>query len=282
MAASPLIDAAELRALVDAGTPPVLLDVRWKLGATDHRDAYLAGHVPGARFVDLETDLAGPRDPAAGRHPLPDPATFAARAAAWGIGADDAVVAYDDNGGLAAARLWWLLRWIGHERVQVLDGGLGAWRAAGGDVEVGDVTVARAGPDPAPPVSHRPAMGTVSAEQVAAGTVGPLLDARAGERYRGELEPVDPVAGHIPGALSAPTTDNLLADGRFADPDTLRRRFTDLGLTPGEPAAVYCGSGVTAAHEILALEVAGFPGVALYPASWSGWVSDPDHPVATI
>ena len=274
---SPLITAAELRALVDAGTPPVLLDVRWKLGATDHRQAYLAGHLPGARYVDLEAELAGPPDPVAGRHPLPDAVTFGARVAAWGIGEDDPVVAYDDNGGLAAARLWWLLRWIGHRRVQVLDGGLGAWRAVDGVIEAGSVPAATPAERSTPATT---AMATVSVEQVAAGTVGTLLDARAGERYRGEVEPVDPVAGHIPGALSAPTTDNLLADGRFADADVLQRRFRDLGLTPGAPAAVYCGSGVTAAHEILALEVAGFPDVALYPPSWSGWVSDPERPVA--
>ena len=256
----------------------MLLDVRWSLASTDPHGEYLTGHLPGARYVDLQTELSGPADPEQGRHPLPDPRTFAEQVAGWGVGPTDLVVVYDDTGGLAAARLWWLLRWIGHDQVRVLDGGLGAWRAAGGAVETGDVSP-RAAIAVTPPVLG--AMPTVTADEIAAGTVGLLLDARAADRYRGETEPIDPVAGHIPGAVSAPTSANLDPDGRFADAAALAARFEAVGVAAGQPVAVYCGSGVTAAHEILALEQAGLPGAALYAPSWSGWVSDPTRPIET-
>ncbi|MET0146457.1 MAG: sulfurtransferase [Ilumatobacteraceae bacterium] len=283
---SPLITARELAGLLATPDPPVLLDVRWSLSAAGQqvdersgpRAEHLAGHLPGARFVDLESELSGPHDPARGRHPLPDPDVFAAQVASWGVGPDDLVVTYDDSGGMSACRLWWMLRWIGHDHVRVLDGGLGAWRAAGGPLEAGPAVPRPAVVD-APPQLH--GMPTVSADEVAAGAVGVLLDARSAERYRGESEPVDPIAGHIPGALSAPTAANLDADGHFADPDTLAARFSALGVAVGRPVAVYCGSGVTAAHEIFALEVAGFPGAALYAPSWSGWISDPSRPIGT-
>ena len=220
------------------------------------------------------------RRPAAGRHPLPDPATFAATATRWGVGPDTAVVAYDDTGGLAAARLWWLLRWIGHPAVRVLDGGLAAWRAAGGAVETG------ADEEPVPastPLVARPgSLSTVDAEDIVAGRAGLLVDARAAERFRGEEEPIDPVAGHIPDAVNVPTAGNLAADGTFLDPAALRERFAAAGVTNDQQVTTYCGSGVTAAHELLALEVAGLGAhTALYAPSWSGWIADPDRPVVS-
>jgi thiosulfate/3-mercaptopyruvate sulfurtransferase len=274
---SPLITASELRA---ARSDVVVLDVRWTLGAADPRGDHEAAHIPGSRYVDLATELSGPPDPAAGRHPLPDPDVFAATATAWGVGPATAVVAYDDNGGMSAARLWWLLRWIGHDDVRVLDGGLGAWRAAGGDVESG--ADAPAVPSAVALVARPGSMRTVTAGDIVAGLGEVLIDARAAERYRGDVEPIDPVAGHIPGAVNVPTAGNLRDDGRFLEPADLRERFEAAGVTAGVPSVTYCGSGVTAAHELLALEVAGLGGnLAMYAPSWSGWVSDPDRPVVT-
>ena len=276
---SPLIAVAELLADLASDAPPLVLDVRWSLGAADPRGEHEAEHIPGSLYVDLETELAGPGPRDAGRHPLPDADTFAARATGWGVGPETAVVVYDDSGGMSAARLWWLLRWIGHDAVRVLDGGLRAWRAAGGPVE--------SGPDEPPVASTSPLVArpgsrsTVTADDIAGGGVGLLLDARAGERYRGEIEPIDPVAGHIPGAVSLPTTGNLATDGTFLSPEALRARFTDAGVVAGEPVVAYCGSGITAAHELLALAVAGLDADAsLYAPSWSGWVADPQRPVA--
>ena len=285
---SPLISAAELLADLDSDAPPLVLDVRWSLGAADPLGDHDAAHIPGSRYVDLATELAGPGEPArrpgsrdaAGRHPLPDPDVFAATATGWGAGPETAVVVYDDSGGMAAARLWWLLRWIGHDAVRLLDGGLAAWRAAGGPVESGSDEAAV--PSATPLVARPGSMPTVTAAEIVAGGVGVLIDARAAERYRGEVEPVDPVAGHIPGARSVPTAGNLAADGTFRSPGELRARFEGAGVVEGEPVVAYCGSGVTAAHELVALEVAGLGARAsLYPPSWSGWIADPDRPVAT-
>jgi thiosulfate/3-mercaptopyruvate sulfurtransferase len=274
---SPLITASELQAAL---SDVVVLDVRWTLGAADPRGDHEAAHIPGSRYVDLATELSGPPDPAAGRHPLPDPHVFAATATAWGVGPATVVVAYDDNGGMSAARLWWLLRWIGHDDVRVLDGGLGAWRAAGGDV--GSGADAQAVASPVALVARPGSMRTVTAGDIVAGLGGVLIDARAAERYRGDVEPIDPVAGHIPGAVNVPTAGNLRDDGRFLEPADLRERFDAAGVTAGAPVVTYCGSGVTAAHELLALEVAGLGGnLAMYAPSWSGWVSDPDRPVVT-
>jgi thiosulfate/3-mercaptopyruvate sulfurtransferase len=272
-----LISPSALLPLLETARGLVLLDVRGRLGAADPRGEYAAGHIPGALYADLETELSGPTDAHAGRHPLPSPEDVEEAAARWGVRPDSLVVVYDDNGGMSAARAWWLLRWIGHERVHVLDGGLGAWRAAGGPLTTGETS-----PPTAASVARgeRGAMPTVDADDISAGRVDVLLDARSAERYRGEQEPVDRVAGHIPGAVSAPTTDNLDADGCFLDADALRQRFERLGAAPGRRVAVYCGSGVTAAHEVLALELAGIR-AALFPASWSGWIADPDRPVAT-
>ncbi|WP_024368003.1 sulfurtransferase [Arthrobacter sp. TB 26] len=274
-----LMDVATLKDLVGAGSTDrrtVLLDVRWALGDPHGREHYLAAHLPGAVFVDLATELAGPADPFRGRHPLPALEQFQASVRAWGVRSGDVVVAYDDSGNLAAARLWWMLRDAGFPDVYLLDGGLAAWRDAGFAVESGEPE-----PEPGDVELAGGAMPVIDAGQAASwGRQGLLLDARAGERYRGEFEPVDPRAGHIPGAVSAPTTANLGADGRFLSPATLRERFTGLGVRAGVPTAVYCGSGVTAAHEIAALEIAGFP-AALYPGSFSEWSNNAANPVVT-
>jgi thiosulfate/3-mercaptopyruvate sulfurtransferase len=271
--ASLLITPAELAS--EPGPGPVLLDVRWRLGGPPGAEAYGRGHLPGAVFTDLDTDLAGPPG-AGGRHPLPDAAAFQASMRTAGVGQDRPVVVYDDGDAMAAARAWWLLRYFGHRKVRLLDGGYAAWTAAGLPVSVampspepGDFT-ARPG--------HLPLLDAAGAGRLAAS--GVLLDARAAERYRGETEPVDPVAGHIPGAVSAPTTTNVNADGTFRDGADLRARFAALGADGGAEVGVYCGSGVTAAHEVLALALAGVP-AALYAGSWSGWITDPTRPVAT-
>ncbi len=271
-----LIAVAELKARLDSGARTVLLDVRWALGDPHGRAHYLEAHLPGAVFVDLATELAGPADPSRGRHPLPPGEQFQQSARVWGIRSGDVVVAYDDTGNLAAARLWWMLRNAGFAGVFLLDGGLAAWRAAGFPLDAGLVQ-----PAPGDVSLSRDAMPVIDAGQAEFwGQQGLLLDARAGERYRGEFEPVDPRAGHIPGAVSAPTADNVGADGRFLPADELRERFTRLGVRPDVPTAVYCGSGVTAAHEIAALEIAGYS-AALYPGSFSEWSNDPSNEVVT-
>ena len=286
---SPLTRADQLAADLARGTAPILLDVRWKLGEPSeygHR-AYLAGHIPGARYVSLDQDLAEhPDSPVGfrGRHPLPDRERFAAAMRCAGVRADLPVVVYDDGDGTQAARAWWLLRHYGHADVRVLDGGFATWRAAGRPVEQGEPpTPAAEGDFEAVGDGVFTVLDHDGAAAVAAN--GTLLDARAGARYRGETEPIDPAAGHVPGAVSAPTAENLGADGRFLPPEALAERFAGLGVEAGHsgPVAVYCGSGVTATHEILAMAVAGIDpeSVALYEGSWSGWASDPSRAVAT-
>jgi thiosulfate/3-mercaptopyruvate sulfurtransferase len=269
-----LVTTGELLAADDR---PVLLDVRWALGDPHGRERYLTGHLPGAVFVDLESELADPPQPALGRHPMPSLQRLQAAARRWGISVGSPVVAYDDTGGLAAARGWWLLRWGGLTDLRLLDGGLAAWVRAGGGLEPGDVV-----PEPGDVVLTGGALPVLAADDAAAlpGRGGVLLDARAGERFRGEVEPVDPRAGHVPGATSAPTTANLAADGTFLPAAELADRFAALGVEPGGHVGVYCGSGVTAAHEVAALAVAGID-AALWPGSWSQWSADPARPVAT-
>jgi thiosulfate/3-mercaptopyruvate sulfurtransferase len=258
----PLISVEELSRHSGA----VLADVRWYLGEPERgRSEYETAHIPGAVFVDLDTALSAEIGP--GRHPLPTREAFAAAVGDLGMGGDDLVVAYDDFGGAIAARLWWMLRDIGHERVQVLDGGISAWLADGHLTDSGTVTR----PPAAMPI------GTSTTRQIdrtelrdRLGNVT-LLDARAPERYRGEGESVDPVGGHIPTAISASMTDNLSPDGTFLDPESLRRRFDNLGVTAHRETVVYCGSGVTACHDALAVMRAGLPEPALYPGSWSDW-----------
>jgi thiosulfate/3-mercaptopyruvate sulfurtransferase len=271
---SVLISGADLLAADRDRT--VLLDVRWALGDRHGREHYLAGHLPGAVFVDLEIELADPPSAAEGRHPLPSLQRLQSAARRWGVSDGDAVVAYDATGGLAAARAWWLLRWGGLTDVRLLDGGLDAWRRAGGPIETGDVV-----PEPGDVTLTGEAMPVLTIDEAAAmPSFGVLLDARAGERYRGEVEPVDPRAGHVPGALSAPTTENLAPDGTFLPVVELRERFAALGARPGRTVGVYCGSGVTAAHEVAALAAAGID-AALWPGSWSQWSAVPDRPLAT-
>ncbi|MFI1620889.1 sulfurtransferase [Streptomyces lydicus] len=271
-----IITATELASELAGGTPPVLLDVRYQLGGPPGRPVYEAGHLPGAVYVDLDSELAGPPG-AAGRHPLPDLDVFAGAMRVAGVRADRPVVVYDGGQGWAAARAWWLLRWSGHPDVRVLDGGLAAWQAAGKELST-DKEAPRAGDfTPAPG-----ALPLLTADGAAAlARRGVLLDARAGERYRGEVEPIDRVAGHIPGAVSAPTTENVAEGGTvFRDASELAERFAALGATADAEVGVYCGSGVSAAHQVLALAVAGVP-AALYVGSWSEWTADPARPVAT-
>jgi thiosulfate/3-mercaptopyruvate sulfurtransferase len=266
---------AELAAALDGGVPLVLLDVRWSLGGPPGLDEYRRGHLPGARFVDLDRELAGRPGEGRGRHPLPEVGEFEAAMRQAGVSDGSAVVVYDAGGGLSAARAWWLLRYHGHRDVRLLDGGLAAWSAAGRALST-DAPSDGAGDFTARP-GFMPVVDAARAARLARD--GVLVDARAGERYRGEVEPVDPVAGHIPGAVSAPTSENLGADGTFLAVEALRARFESLAVVGGGAVGAYCGSGVTAAHEVLALAIAGIP-AALYPGSWSEWVSDPSRPVA--
>lgn len=276
----PLVSAAELRTLLRPGRPgpgPTVLDVRYRMGGPPGAAEYAAGHVPGAAYVDLDADLAAPPGPG-GRHPLPDPAVFEAAMRRAGVSGARPVVVYDDWSAQAAGRAWWLLRFHGHPDVRVLDGGWAAWRAEGGPVETGDGAAAQPGDFTARP-GHLP---LVEADGVPGVRV--LVDARAPERYRGEHEPVDPVAGHIPGAVNVPTARNLTEEGRFRPAEELRELYAAVGATPAAGAAgevaAYCGSGVTAVHDILAMEVAGVR-AALYPGSWSGWIADPGRPVTS-
>ena len=281
LVSSPLITTGELREALGRVT---VLDVRWRLGGPPGAQDYAAGHVPGAAYVDLERDLAGPRG-AGGRHPLPATADFEAAMRRCGVSERRPVVVYDDWAGRAAGRAWWLLRHHGHAGVRVLDGGWSAWVADGGEVErghpsvaAGDFTVRPGAGDftvrpGAGDFTVRPGgMPVVGADAVR--DVGVLVDAREADRYRGEHEPVDPVAGHIPGAVNVPTSRNLRPDGRFRSVDELRDVYSAIGAVPRGDVAAYCGSGVTAAHDLLALELLGVR-AALYPGGWSEWIADP-------
>jgi thiosulfate/3-mercaptopyruvate sulfurtransferase len=271
---APLITADAL-AVIRETTHPTLLDIRWQLPAGADHAGYLRGHIPGAAFIDLDAQLSGPPG-IGGRHPLPSAEQFSAHMRAAGVSAGRAVVVYDDAASTAAARAWWLLRYFGHPLVTVLDGGLAAWRGAGHqletavpDVQPGDFAARPGG---------MPLLDAVSAAALA--QRGVLIDARATERFNGTHEPIDPVAGHIPGADNLPTSQNVDGSGLFREPDALRAAFAQLGVRDGAQVGAYCGSGVTAAHEVLALELAGYPGAALYAGSWSEWITDPRRPVA--
>lgn len=268
-----LVSVSELAEQLSDGRRPVLLDVRWQLGGPAQRPAYLAGHLPGAQWCDLDQDLADPPG-AGGRHPLPDPSRLQAAMQAWGIDQDSPVVVYDGANSVAAARAWWVLRWAGLSRVRVLDGGFAAWSAAGLPTQTG-VEAQEPGAVLVRPGSL-PALDAAAAARW--GAAGRLVDVRAAERFRGEQEPIDPVAGHIPGAVNLPTMDNVSSSGEFQPVEALRDRFA--GLAGDEPVGVYCGSGVTAAHTVLAMHEAGLDAV-LYPGSWSEWITDPHRPVAT-
>jgi thiosulfate/3-mercaptopyruvate sulfurtransferase len=285
MSLSPLIQAADLAARLRSGATgpdaPVVVDCRFDLTRPAWgREQYRTGHLPGARYADLDTDLAGRVGPSTGRHPLPEPERFAAVLARWGVTPGRSVVAYDQGNAWVAGRLWWLLRASGHDAVQVLDGGLAAWVAAG-------LPLATSEPPPpagTEPVVARPFRGVVdaagAAAALAAGDV--LVDARAADRFAGQNETIDPVAGHVPGATNHPFARNLGEDGRFLPPAELRARWeaTLAGRAPARVVAM-CGSGVTACHNLLALEIAGLPGGRLYAGSWSEWIRDPARPVAT-
>ncbi|MFC4784740.1 sulfurtransferase [Nocardioides sp. MAHUQ-72] len=268
----PLISVTELRELLGTVT---VLDVRYRTGGAAGPDEHARGHVPGAAYVDMDTELAAPPG-AGGRHPLPPAAVFEAAMRRAGVSGSRPVVVYDDWSAHAAGRAWWLLRFHGHPDVRVLDGGWSAWVREGGPVETGPATGGAEGDFTADP-GHLP---VVEADRVP--EVEVLVDARAAERYRGETEPIDPVAGHIPGAVNVPTARNLTEDGRFRPADELRELYAEVGATPeaGERGGVaaYCGSGVTAVHDIIAMEVAGIR-AALYPGSWSEWIARPARPV---
>lgn len=273
-----LIGARELAALDPAAVR--LLDCRFDLADPDAGAArFAAAHIPGAVYLHLDRDLAGPVSPGrTGRHPLPDRDAFRETLRAHGVADDAQVVAYDDAGGTFAARCWWMTRWAGHTRVAVLDGGFQAWRAmAGGTPD------AAAGVSRTPPTEARPTTVTMPElrPHVATGT-WTLLDARAPDRFDGSNETIDPRGGHIPGARNAPFAGNLTDAGRFADRASLRRRFESLlASRADQPTVCYCGSGVTAAHNILAMVHAGFAEPALYAGSWSEWITDPDNPIET-
>jgi thiosulfate/3-mercaptopyruvate sulfurtransferase len=271
---SPLTTVREL-AVALAGAPGevTVLDVRYVQGGPNGSASYEQGHVPGAAYVDLDTALAAPPGEG-GRHPLPDATVFETAMRAAGVRGDRPVVAYDDWGGRAAARAWWLLRFHGHGDVRVLDGGWPAWRESGGrvesgalEVEPGDFTASGGG-----------GMPVVDADGLL--DVAVVVDARAPERWRGDVEPIDPVAGRVPGAVNVPTPANLAADGRFRPGPELAELYAAVGAVPGADVAAYCGSGVTATHDILAMDEAGVR-AALYPGSWSGWITDPTRPVET-
>jgi thiosulfate/3-mercaptopyruvate sulfurtransferase len=258
------------------GLEAVVVDTRLALTGPTGRERYDRGHIPGAAYLDVDDDLAA-RPGAGGRHPLPEPAAFAAAVRRAGISRRSRVVAYDDGPGTAAARLWWLLRDHGHEDVLVLDGGLAAWTAAGRPVSTEPVLRRPGDWDGTP--GHLPVAEADHVLDIARD--GVLIDVRAAPRFRGEHEPIDPVAGHVPGAVNAPLTENTDDLGRFLPDAVLRGRFASLGVRDDVPVAAYCGSGVTATQTLLALRLAGWEDAALYPGSWSGWITDRSRPVAT-
>jgi len=275
-----LITPAELAARL-ADPAYVVVDVRHDLARPEHwgEDQYAAGHLPGARFAHIDRDLSAQKTGRNGRHPLPSPDDAAARFGRLGIAAGTQVVAYDQGSGMFAARLWWMLRWLGHDAVAVLDGGFERWTREGRPVST-DV----------PPPSHATfapgrARPTASAAEIGGALAGgalTLIDARVPERYRGDVEPLDPVAGHIPGARNRPYVENVNPDATFKPAGTLRHEFAGLlGATPLDRIVHYCGSGVTGCHNVLAMEIAGLPGSRLYPGSWSEWCADPARPVET-
>lgn len=277
-----LISAPDLAANID-NPDWVVIDCRHDLmNLSAGAEAYAIGHLPGAQFGDLENKLSGPKRGEdgvfRGRHPLPERAALIATLRAWGINDDSQVVAYDAHGGMYAARLWWMLRWVGHQATAVLDGGMAAWQAAAQPLST---AVAQRAPGT---ITERAGLVTTVSAQDVLNNIGSgarqVIDARAADRFRGENETIDPVGGHIPGAKNRVFKDNLEADGRFKEPSALKADFAPL---LGDPAAaiMQCGSGVTACHNLLALEVAGLTGAALYPGSWSEWCADPARPVAT-
>jgi thiosulfate/3-mercaptopyruvate sulfurtransferase len=282
-----LIDVPSLRRWVQSAPPAdfglAVIDCRFELAKPEAgRLQYLSGHIPGARFADLNQDLAGPVTQDSGRHPLPDPLKFATTLARLGIEPGMQVVAYDAANGAFAARLWWMLRAWGHAQVAVLDGGYPAWTAAGGPAIAGEAAPLSGKAVAAAPFASWPVASSAEAARVAGDPRRLLVDARAAERYAGSVEPIDSVAGHVPGAENHPFSSNLQSDGRFLSSEELRRRWqARLGARAPESLVAMCGSGVTACHNLLALEIAGLPGAKLYAGSWSEWIRDPTRPIAT-
>ena len=290
-----LISVGQLQALMASSTPPLIVDVRFDLADTAAGErAYAAGHVPGASYLHLDRDLSGPKQDAfgtfRGRHPLPEHEAFAERLRQLGMTRGRQLVAYDAADGMYAARVWWMLRWLGHAQVAVLDGGFAAWQQAGGAVSVdapgtapGTASSARAPADAAADFEPAAPLETPwSAQELLAGLGRVrLIDARAGERFRGEVEPLDTQAGHIPGATNRFFKSNLTPEGRFKSAAQLREEFTALLGPQGADGTVHqCGSGVTACHNLLAMHHAGLPGSRLYPGSWSEWSANPRFPLA--
>ncbi|HXP26829.1 MAG TPA: sulfurtransferase [Steroidobacteraceae bacterium] len=279
-----LISAAMLRDLM--GKPEIaIIDCRFDLMNPDGgRRAYLDGHIPGARYADLNKDLSAPITATSGRHPLPTPSDFAGTLVRLGVGRATQVVAYDDSGGAFAARLWWMLRWVGHPAAAVLDGGIKAWVSEGGTLLSGEenpLPAAKVGPHVSAQADAAAVIGTADLEQRLADPAFLLIDARAGERFAGTVEPIDTVGGHIKGAVNHPFSANLGTDGRFLPAQVLRQAWERrlAGRSPTQVAAM-CGSGVTACHNLLSLEVAGLRGAKLYAGSWSEWIRDPRRPIA--
>jgi thiosulfate/3-mercaptopyruvate sulfurtransferase len=255
----------------------IVFDCRFSLTDRDAgRRDYEAGHIPGARYADLESDLSAPAHPSGhgGRHPLPDRAWLGERLRSWGVDNDSPIVCYDQNSGAVAGRFWWLVRWLGHADVRLLDGGLDAWLAAGYETATQEPSPARGD------FAVRAPLTKLSEPDDLDAAGRNLLDARDAVRFRGESEPFDRIAGHIPGAISAPLGGNL-EGGRFKSPGALEARFRELGVDRARETVCYCGSGVTATHDILALLLAGHPEPSLYAGSWSDWISDPERPIAT-
>lgn len=285
MSFTTLIEASVLRDLI--GKPDVaVIDCRFDLSNHSRgRAAFLKGHIPSARYADLETDLSAAVSAKSGRHPLPAPGDFAAALQRWGIGNATQVIAYDDAGGAYAARAWWLLRWLGHESVAVLNGGINAWVECGGLMEPGEERPLQertfSGGNILPTSNPDALIETAEIEPFLAGPANLLVDARAADRFAGSVEPIDSIAGHIAGAVNHPFSTNLGPDGRFLAPDELKRRWElRLGGRRPERLAAMCGSGVTACHNLLSLELAGFKGAKLYAGSWSEWIRDPNRAVA--
>ncbi len=274
-----LISAQELASLLAEGQPVTILDVRWQLMAPDGREAHTAGHIPGAVYVSLEDELSDHSVAGRGRHPLPSGQAVEAAARRWGVRDGVPTVVYDDWNRAGSARAWWVLTAAGVEGVRILDGGLAAWTAAGGELETGSPATKPGDVSVRHRDLYRGALAALTADEAAAFR-GVLLDARAPERFRGDSEPVDPVAGHIPGARNAPSVGTLAGDGTFLPEDELRQFFAERGADGTGEVGAYCGSGVTAAVLVAALRAAGRD-ATLFPGSWSQWSSEQGRPVAT-
>jgi thiosulfate/3-mercaptopyruvate sulfurtransferase len=271
-----LVDAARLAAEIAGDRPPILIDARWSLTGPAGILGYRAGHLPGARFADLDTELSGRRG-VAGRHPLPAVADFERLMRRLGVNSDSAVVVYDAADSVPASRAWWDLRYFGHADVRVLDGGYAAWVSGGLPVTSEEPVIV-----PGDFVARPGGLPTLDADEAAqVAKTGVLIDVRVGERYRGEVEPVDPIAGRIPGAVNLPASGSVSADGRFLDVETLAERFDSLGISDAMPIGAYCGSGVNAAQTAFAMTLAGRRTPALFVGSWSHWITDSSRPITT-